>query len=315
MQDKTPSLSIVIPCHNEEEVIEGTCNTLIEIVNDWPEGTIDGFELVLVNNGSTDGTLNHMLSVQKEHDGVVIIDLRKNFGYQGSISAGLHHAKFDMVVTIDSDLQDDPTKIYNMIEEYKNGYELVLGVRKCRESDPFIKRITAESYYKLLKVLGVKSVYNHGDFRLMSRALVDEFKKLKESNRYLRSLLFELESRYAIVSYDRTQRTKGVSKFNPKQLVALAIDGITSFTSFPIRFITFIGLGMFLFSIMVGVYVLYMKTFGYADEVPGWTFLSALFLFFGGIQCLSIGIIGEYISKIFIEVKSRPLYAVRNVYK
>jgi len=315
MRNKTPSLSIVIPCHNEEEIIKDSCDTLIDIIKRWDEDFISEYEIVLVNNGSTDLTLDEMLSIQNKTDSIVVVDLRKNFGFQGSINARLNQAKFDMVVTIDADLQDDPVKIYDMINEYKNGYDLVLGVRNSRKSDSFAKRFTSQSYYNILKMFGIKSVKNHGEFRLMSRALVDELKQLTESNRYLRSLIFELEDKYAIVSYERTKREKGVSKFGPKQLIALAIDGITSFTSIPIKIVTFIGLGMFIFSIVISFYVFYMKISGYADEVPGWTFLAALLSFFGGIQCLSIGIIGEYVSKIFIEVKNRPIYLVRKVYK
>jgi len=314
IRKESPSLSIVIPCHNEEEVIYDSCQTIQSIIEGWEDQFISDYEIVLVNNGSTDHTLNKMLSIYDEFDCVVIVDLRKNFGYQGSISAGLRYAKYDMVVSIDADLQDDPKKIYEMIVEYKKGFDMVLGVRKGRLSDGFLKRTTAHLYYSLLSLLGIRSVYNHADFRLLARSLVDDLNLLTENNRYLRSLVLELEGEYSKVYYDRRKRDKGRSKFKSRQLVSLAVDGITSFTSAPIRIVTLTGLSMFMIALGIGVYVSYLKMFGYADDVPGWAFLAGLFSLFGGIQCLSIGVIGEYISKIYIEVKNRPLYTVRKIY-
>lgn len=309
-----PSLSIVIPCHNEEEVIESTCSRLEIIIGNWPTGSISNIEFILVNNGSTDNTLAAMLAYQKKNDKVVIVDLGKNYGYQGSITAGLQYAQHDVVVTIDADLQDDPEKIWDMLVKYREGYELVLGVRSNRYADSFLKRITAQLFYIMLKKMGIKSVSNHGDFRLMSRRLVQEFNKLPERNRYIRSLIFELESQYACVYYKRTKRQKGKSKFSLLHLIILALDGITSFTSLPIRIVTLAGILMFLFSIAMAIYVLYIKFIIHVN-VPGWSFLAILFLFFGGINCLSTGIIGEYIGRIYTEVKQRPIYTVRKLYR
>ena len=309
-----PSLSMVIPCHNEQDVIASSCERLQGLIARWPAGLVSDVEYVLVNNGSTDRTLDVMREYQKTHPEVVIVDLGANYGYQGSITAGLHHARHDMVVTIDADLQDDPEKIQDMIQKYKQGYELVLGVREDRSSDSWFKRLTAGCYYGLLRRMGVQTVAHHGDFRLMSRRLVNEYKKLPERHRYIRSLVLELESRYATVSYKRTPRRAGRTKFNLMSLVVLAIDGITSFTSFPIRLVTFSGLIMFFFSIVMVFYVLYIK-FIALRGVPGWAFLAMLFLFFGGLQSLSLGIIGEYIAKMYIETKRRPVFTVRRIYR
>ena len=313
MPTTAPSLSIVIPCHNEENVIESTCERLIQLIEQWPSQIISNFELVLVNNGSTDQTLEVMLLLQKTYKNIKIVDLVKNYGYQGSITAGLHHAKNEMIVTIDADLQDDPIKIIDMVQKYKEGYGLVIGIRSNRNTDSFLKKNTAQIYYKLLEKLGVHSVYNHGEFRLMSRRLVNDFKNLKERNRYIRSLIFELESKYACVFYERSERQTGVTKFKLTQLIGLSLDGITSFSIVPIRFVTFLGISMMGLAITgIGI-VLYIKYIALVN-VPGWASLVTLFFLFGGIQCFSIGIIGEYIAKIYIEVKARPVFSVRRLY-
>lgn len=307
------SLSVVIPCYNEEEVIENTYERLSALLRDWCATLISGYEIVMVNNGSTDNTLGKMLGIRERDDNVTVVDLRRNYGYQGSITAGLFHAKEDMVVSIDADLQDDPSKIKDMILKFYEGYEMVLGVRKNRDSDSRLKRYSAQLYYRLLNKLGVRSVYNHGDFRLLSRQLVDDFKRMSERNRYIRGMIFELESRYACVFYDRTERKAGKTKFDLPNLFGLAIDGITSFTSIPIRFVSFIGLSMFFISIIGFFYVLFMK-YVINVRVPGWSSIAVIVLFYGGIQTLSLGIIGEYISKIYFETKQRPLFLVRHLY-
>jgi polyisoprenyl-phosphate glycosyltransferase len=309
------SLSIVIPCHNEEEVIGKTHETLAKLAGGLrEEGLISDYELVMVNNGSTDATLAHMVEIFNQDARVVVVDLKTNCGYQSSISAGIHHASMDMVVTIDADLQDDPLKIREMIQKHREGYELVLGIRSDRSSDTVLKRLTAGLYYRLLGALGVKSIPQHGDFRLMSRSLVDDFKKFPERNRYLRSMIFDLESRYGTVYYKRSARSAGISKFSPTKLIGLALDGITSYSSKPVHLVFMLGLFMFLFSIVGLLYVLLIKI--YTDRsVPGWAFISAVLLFFFGLQNLSIGIIGEYLAKVYTESKQRPLYLVRRIYR
>ena len=305
------SLSVVIPCFNEEEVIVETTQTLKKFLDNLE--TISDYEIVLVNNGSTDNTLEEMKRLYLENEHIVIVDLRNNFGFQGSITAGLFNASFEMVVTIDADLQDDYRKIEEMILRHYDGYDLVLGVRKSRDSDRFLKRVTAEFYYKLLNKLGVNSVYNHADFRLMSRSLLEDFKKYPERNRYIRGIITSLESRYACVYYDRVERTRGESKFNLSSLLSLAIDGITSFSAIPIRFISLFGIFMFFISLLGIVYIFYEK-FINNIEVPGWTFIVVSIMLFGGLNSLFIGIIGEYIGKTYIETKERPIFTVRRRY-
>lgn len=309
------SLSIAIPCHNEEEVVFSTYETLRNLCEGWKNHTlISDYELVFVNNGSVDKTLDVMLDIYNRDTHAVIVDLRKNFGVQGSFSAGLFEATGDVVVTIDADLQDDASKIEDMIQKYYEGYEMVLGVRMNRDSDTFFKRITAQAFYKMLTMMGIQSVYNHADFRLLSRALVMELKKFPERVRYLRGLIFEVESRYACVYYSRRKRKLGKSKFNVFSLFALAFDGITSFTSAPIRLISVMGFTMFLLSLLGFIYVFYSKFILFRD-VPGWASLALIILFFGGVQNLALGIIGEYIAKMYLETKQRPIYIVKKEYR
>lgn len=315
MDKKPTSLSIVVPCHNEQEVLKNTYQTLVDLCNEWKSaGLITAYELVFTNNGSTDNTLALMRELYAKTPNMVIVDLRKDFGFQGSISAGLYHAQHEMVVSIDADLQDDPTKIKDMIEKYYEGYELVLGVRDNRDSDSFLKRTTAQSFYRLLNKLGIKCVYNHADFRLMSLAMVQELKKFPERVRFLRGLIFEIESKYAVVYYKRRKREAGKSKFTLKSLFGLALDGITSFSSVPIRIVTMLGFFMFFLSLVGLGFVLWVKIVR-GVEVPGWAFLSVIILFFGGIQNMSLGVIGEYIAKIFSESKARPIFIVRKLYR
>jgi len=215
-------------------------------------------------------------------------------------------------VTIDADLQDDPEKIGEMLDQFSQGYELVLGVRSRRDSDSILKRVFSQTYYRILELVGVDSVYNHGEFRLMSRALVEEFCALEESNRYIRGLVLHLESRYATVAYERRPRKKGETKFSPSRLIALALDGVTSFSSVPIRLVTATGMVMFAVAMALLCYVGYVILWTRYD-VPGWASIATIVLFFSGVQIFFLGVVGEYIAKIYIETKRRPVFTVRSV--
>lgn len=307
------SLSIVIPCHNEEEVLNSSYERLKGILDPLVAQKIASYELIFVNNGSTDNTMKKMLALYEKDKNVVIVDLRNNFGYQGSITAGLHHACNDMIVTIDADLQDDPNKIEEMVDKHYEGYDLVLGVRESRESDSFFKRTSAGAFYKLMSLLGVNSVKNHGDFRLMSKGLLNDFKQYNERNRYIRGIILSLESHYAIVQYPRSPREAGETKFNFKRLIGLAFDGITSFSIAPIRMIVFLGLLLFSVSLIGIFYILYLKLFA-GIAVEGWAFIALSISLFGGLNSLFIGVIGEYIGKSYIESKQRPNFCVRAYY-
>ena len=310
---KLASLSVVIPCFNEQEVLPVSMQELVPLLQSWKGKIITSYQIVFANNGSTDNTLEVMLSLQKKYKGVKIVDLRNNFGYQSSISAGLFHADNDLIISIDSDLQDDPAKMEDMILWYYKGYDMVLGIRDSRKTDGFFKRVFSEGFYKIMQALGAKSVYNHGDFRLLTKSLVNALKEYQEKNRYLRGLVLSIESRYAKVYYDRRKRSHGETKFKPFQLISLALDGITSFTIKPIRWIFLMGLSMFLVALGLIAYVLYLSIIE-GILIQGWASTLIIILFFGGVQNIALGIIGEYIAKTYTETKQRPLYIVRKIY-
>jgi polyisoprenyl-phosphate glycosyltransferase len=310
MHKKLKSLSIVLPCHNEEDVILDSYNKLIDIISPILGEYISCYEIIMVNNGSTDSSIQEMLKIVSIDENVFICDLRRNFGYQGSITAGLYHASKDMVISIDVDLQDDPTKIVDMVKEHYKGFDLVLGVRSNRSSDSIFKRIFANLFYFVVQKINKETVPHHGDFRLMSKVLVEEFKLFKERNRYIRGIILNLDSQYSIVEYSRQPRTKGKTKFNIIQLFELAVDGITSFSITPVRFITLFGIVMLFISLLFIVYILILKLY-FGVSVEGWAFTSIAIFMFGGINSFFIGIVGEYVGKSYIETKERPLFSVR----
>lgn len=307
---KVDLLSVVVPCHNEEDVLPQTQQVLTGQLSALvTEEQCMSYEIVYVNNGSTDQTQQVLADIYKNDTHVRIIELRRNFGYQGSISAGLAYAKGDAVVTIDADLQDPPEKIKEMLAFYKEGYDLVLGVRRDRSTDYFLKRVFSENYYKLLKFLGVDVVYNHGDFRLMARALVDEFNQLAERNRFIRAMILKLDDRYATITYDRLPRSKGETKFNWSALFSLSFDGIVSFSYAPLRLAFLLGFLACVASIIGIGWVIYIKVM--SNVVPGWASTLLPIFAFSGLQLLVLGIIGEYIGRLYVEVKHRPLFSVR----
>lgn len=308
-------LSVVIPCYNEEEILSTTHMRLSQILDNLISSKkILDYELVYVDNGSADNTLQVMKGIFASHSRTRVIALRRNFGFQGSLSAGLSHARGDAVVTIDADLQDPPEKIEEMIDCFEQGYDLALGVRNDRSVDSFLKRFFSENFYRLMHLMGVNIVYNHGDFRLMSKSLVQEFNALPERNRLIRAMVLQLESRYAAVSYKREPRKAGRSKFNLSSLFSLSFDGIASFTYFPLRLTSITGILISILAFMGVLWVLYIKVF--TDKfVPGWASTLLPILALGGLQLFFLGLIGEYIGRLYVEVKQRPLFVVREEYK
>lgn len=306
-------LSIVVPCYNEQEVISSThdrlSNTLSDLVKN---GKCKNYEIVYIDDGSRDSTLQILEKIFKTDSHAQIVSLRRNFGFQGAISAGMLYAKGDAVVTIDADLQDPPEKIGEMISHYQKDYDLVLGVRKDRSSDSFGKRFFAENYYRLLRILDVEVVYNHGDFRLMARPLVDEFNNLSERNRFIRAMILKLDSNYATVEYVREPRKAGRPKFNFKSSLSLSLDGITSFSFMPLRLAALGGLLMCICALIGVIWVIYVKLT--IKVIPGWASTLLPLLTFSGFQLFVLGVIGEYIGRLYIEVKQRPLFLVRKKY-
>ena len=291
MDTNFKNLSIVLPCFNEEEVLPHSYNELKSVINSLTN--INKYQLVFVNNGSTDNTLDVLIKLKENDDNIKILDLRNNYGVEGSILAGMYNSDYDIIISMDADLQDDSSKIPEMIDHYYDGFEMVLGVRKSRRVDSFLKRYFSIYFYKILSALGAKTVYNHGDFRLLSKKLVEDLKMYNEKNRYLRGIILKLENKYKCVYYDRKKRTKGESKFGPLELINLALDGITSFSVFPIKLIYITGILMFIGSLIL-LSVLFFAYFKNTIDVEGWTSTVFLILFFGGIQNI-------YICKIYVQ--------------
>lgn len=305
-------LYIVIPCYNEEEVLGETSKQMSsKLLSLIKTDKIDKKSKILfVDDGSKDKTWSLIEQFQKEYDCIEGVKLSCNKGHQNALLAGLITAKkhCDMAISIDADLQDDINAIDKMVEDYLGGSDVVYGVRSSRKKDTFFKRTTAQSYYKIMKSLGVNLVYNHADFRLMSRRALDGLEQFDEVNLFLRGIVPLVGYRYSIVTYERLERFAGESKYPLKKMISFALDGITSFSVKPIRLITSVGVIMFLISLAMLIYFLCSKLFG--TTVSGWTSLACSVWMIGGIQLLSIGIIGEYVGKIYFETKKRPKYII-----
>lgn len=307
-----PTLGIVIPCYNEEEVLPVTAGRLLEkLAQLMSEGLISSKSFLLfVDDGSVDQTWPIIEELSKSHPEVAGLKLAHNAGHQNALFAGLMEAKekADCVISIDADLQDDVDVMREFIRKFHEGAEVVYGVRKDRSSDSFFKRSTAQGFYRLMKIMGVPIVYNHADYRLLSRRALKFLERYEERNLFLRGIvpLFGLKSDF--VYYDRHERYAGESKYPLKKMIAFAFDGITSFSITPIRFVTLIGFLLFLLSIVAGVYALWSKFFG--ESFGGWASLMLSIWFIGGIQLMAMGMIGEYIGKIYLETKRRPRYLI-----
>ena len=311
---KADLLSVVIPCYNEQEVIRSSHERLTRILAELVrKGKCNRYELLYVDDGSTDNTLTILKELFAQDNNVRVVSFRRNYGLQGAISAGLSYAAGDAVVTIDADLQDPPEKIEVMLDHHQEGYDLVLGIRQDRATDTFSKKFFAENYYRLMKFMGVEIVHNHGDFRLMDRSLVDEFNRLPERNRFVRALIIKLESRYAQVFYSRDVRTAGATKFTPQKMFAFSLDGIISFSYVPLRIASICGAFLCLLSFLGIIWVLYEKIT--RNVVWGWTSTVLPIFALGGFQLFVLGIIGEYLGKLFLEVKQRPIYLVREEHR
>lgn len=312
---KQSVLAIIVPCFNEEEVLEITYKELSCILKKLIDNSkiSPSSYICFVDDGSNDMTwelINSFSKNKKDYGYAKGIKLSKNFGHQSAQLAGLIQNEADVFITIDADLQDDINSIIEMIDKYLEGYEIVYGVRSDRNSDGFFKRHISEFYYKLAKFLGVNGIYNHADFRLMSKKIVNILKELKECNIYLRGLIPSLGFKSCCVYFSRKKRIAGEAKYNFFSLSALAIDGITSFSIKPLRLITILGFICFFIAILMSIYS--VLGYFYLKNVPGWASLFISIYFLGGVQLLSIGIIGEYIGKIYKETKQRPKYILED---
>ena len=309
-------LAIVVPCYNEEEVLNIASAALREVLDDLVNKrkiAEDSFVL-FVNDGSKDRTWELIEEEHKNHPVQIKgVKLAGNVGHQFALTAGLITAKdmSDVTVSIDADLQDDVAVIEEMIDKFHEGKDIVYGVRRERKTDTFFKRVTAQGFYKVMELMGVKSVYNHADFRLMSKRAVEQFAKYRETNLYLRGMMPLIGYETDMVYYDRKERVAGEAKYPLKKMLALAFNGISSFSVKPITLILSLGFFIVCVSVLAAVYALISYFTGHV--VAGWTSLILSIWFLGGIQLLAIGLVGQYIGKIYIEVKQRPRYNIEKI--
>ena len=305
-------LYIVVPCYNEQDMLPTTTARLVKLLQQLEEAQLSSSDsrIVYVNDGSTDDTWNIIEQHSQQHPQVCGVKLAGNVGHQNALMAGLETVcdKADIIITIDADLQDDINVISEMIEKYHHGYDIVYGVRRERKTDTWFKRNSALTFYKLMQRLGVKSVYNHADFRLMSRRAVSQLLQYHERNLFLRGIVPLVGYRSEKVYYDRSERTAGESKYPLSKMVSFAIDGITSFSIKPVRMVLTLGIAFTLIALIMLIYVLVAYFSGRA--VSGWASLILSLWFIGGCVLIGLGIVGEYIGKIYIEVKDRPRYNI-----
>lgn len=304
-------LTIVIPCYNEEQVLPWTLDKLATLIGRLKTEASTDARLLLVDDGSHDCTWELISEAAKTHDYVNGIRLSHNEGHQSALWAGMQEsvATSDAVASIDADLQDDETAMIDMARQINDGKDIVYGVRKKRETDTWFKRFTAQSFYKLMKSMDSEIVYNHADFRMMSRRAVEALMQYPERNLFLRGIVRRLGFKEGFVYYDRRARELGESKYPLKKMLAFSIDGITSFSTAPLKFITFVGLTMTLVSLVMIMFGIIRHIEG--NTIEGWTSLLVSLWFIGGIITTAMGVTGIYIGKIYVEVKQRPRYFVQ----
>ena len=308
------TLYVVVPCYNEEEVLPETSKRLAaKLTALETQGRISPDSRVLfVDDGSKDRTWQLISGLHQQDPRFGGVKLSRNRGHQNALLAGLMTAKplCDAAISMDADLQDDIDAMDRMLDAFDQGCEVVYGVRSSREKDTFFKRATAQGFYKFMKLMGVDIVYNHADYRLMSRRALEGLEHFDEVNLFLRGIVPLIGYKSAAVEYERSERFAGESKYPLKKMLAFAFDGITSFSVKPIRWVTVLGFLIFVASILALVYILIVKLLGHA--VIGWSATIASIWLLGGIQLLCMGIMGEYLSKTYLESKHRPIYIIRS---
>ena len=310
------TLYIVVPCYKEQEVLPETSRRLKEkVLALRAQGKIsDKSRIMFVNDGSSDNTWPIIRQLHEQEPDIFSgVNLSRNRGHQNALLAGLLTAVnyADMIISMDADLQDDINAVDAMVDHYHQGYEVVYGVRSKRDTDTFFKRFTAEGFYKVMKALGVDIVFNHADYRLMSRRAVEGLAQFGEVNLFLRGIVPQIGYKWTTVTYERAERFAGESKYPLKKMLAFAADGITSFSVKPIRMVFSLGVVVFLVSLVMLLYALVAKLTGHTSA--GWTSLMGSIWLIGGIQLLSLGVVGEYVGKIYKEAKHRPRFIIESV--
>ncbi|HLU18506.1 MAG TPA: glycosyltransferase family 2 protein [Pusillimonas sp.] len=306
--DQPSTISCVVPCLNEAENLGVLIPGLIAAVS----SLASAYEIIVVDDGSTDSTPDVLDALARQHPQVVYIQLSRNFGKEAALSAGLEAARGQVVVTLDADLQHPPALIAPMLERWRQGIDMVYAVRATREDESVFKRVGTKCFYRLMRTSGGITVpENAGDFRLMDRKVVDALLLLPERNRFMKGLFAWVGFKTEPFTYTPPQRLYGATSFKPFKLFHFALDGLTAFTTWPLRLLSMCGIVLSLLSFAYGLFII-VKYFMFGDPVQGWASLITVVLFFAGINLISIGVLGEYIARIFGEVKNRPLYLVRN---
>jgi polyisoprenyl-phosphate glycosyltransferase len=304
-------ISIVCPFYNEEHSIGAFFSRLIPVLDRLEEG----YEVVCVNDGSRDGTLEALLAMRALRQHVRVIDLSRNFGKEAALTAGIDAARGDAVIPIDADLQDSPELIVRLVDEWKRGFEVVLAKRADRRADSFAKRLAALLFYKVHNSISEPVIpENVGDFRLMDRKVVDAIKQLPERRRFMKGIFAWVGFRSTTIEYVRDPRIAGASRFSAWKLWNLALEGITSFSSAPLRIWTYLGLAVASLAFVYAGFIV-MRTVIHGIDVPGYASLLAITLFLGGIQLIGLGVLGEYLGRVYSEAKQRPIYIVRDSYE
>jgi polyisoprenyl-phosphate glycosyltransferase len=311
---RAPTLAIVTPCYNEQDVLPETCRRLSAVI----KGLIgagkasEASTIYFVDDGSHDRTWSLIEQFAAKDVHIAGIKLSRNRGHQNALMAGLFTAEGDAVISIDADLQDDVRAISEMVDRFLAGAEIVYGVRRRRDADTLFKRTSAKLFYRLMRVLGAESITNHADYRLMSRRAIENLMQYREVNLYLRGIVPLIGLRSEIVLYDRDKRLAGESKYPFRKMIRLSLEAITSFSVVPLRLITLIGFTVFLGSMAVSLWALWARFFT-NDTLPGWTSVVLPIYVLGGIQIFCLGMLGEYVGKLYSEVKSRPRYFIEKI--
>lgn len=309
-----PRLTIVVPCYDEEEALPATALRLIALLERLrKDGRIAvNSRITFIDDGSRDRTWQLIEALSRQDGRIGGIKLSRNRGHQNALLAGLFTADGDVLVSVDADLQDDIEIIEDMLKQHAQGAHVVYGVRDNRASDGLFKRASAQGFYRMIRALGVESVYNHADFRLLSRRAVDALKDFGEVNLFLRGIVPLIGFSSSVVYYTRTERVAGVSKYPLRKMLGLALDAVTSFSVVPLRMISALGFIVFLFSLGMGMWTLWVRVFT-ERAVPGWTSTLLPIYALGGLQILCVGILGEYLGKVYQETKRRPRYIIEKV--
>ena len=300
-------LSIVIPCYNEEKVIDETISVLLNVAKELKTKDIVDYEMIFVDDGSADNTFHVLEKHSNIHREIKIIKLSNNFGHQKAILAGYENSTGDLITTLDADLQDPPELIGKMIEKINNGFDIVYGARNKRV-DSLFKRYSAKLFYWIMKRMRVEIIPEHAEYRMITRKVLTAFLKYNEQNIFIRAIFPKLGFLSTIIYYDRPKRFAGETKYPLSKMISFGIDGITSFSIIPLRLFTFIGMVISIFSLLAIFWSMFAKFFGVT--VTGWTSIVVPIYFLGGIQMIFLGVLGEYVGKIYMEVKGRPRFII-----